>query len=36
MTGEQAIAAALAERYDAVVLDVAGPVMHVIELEPVA
>ena len=35
MSGEQAIAAALAEQYDAVVLDVAGPVMHVIELEPV-
>ena len=32
MPGEQAIAAAIAEGYDAVVLDVAGPIPHVIEL----
>lgn len=34
MSGEQAIAAAIAERYDAVIVDVAGPVPHVIDLAP--
>ena len=33
MSGESAIAAALGEGYDAVVVDVAGPVVHVIELD---
>jgi transporter family-2 protein len=33
MSGEQAIAAAIGEGYDAVVVDVAGPVMHLVELE---
>ena len=32
MSGEQAVAAAFGEGYDAVVLDVAGPAMHVLEL----
>lgn len=35
MSGEQAIAAAIGEGYDAVIVDVAGPISHVIELEPV-
>jgi hypothetical protein len=35
MPGEQAIAAAMGEGYDAVILDVAGPITHVIEIEPV-
>jgi hypothetical protein len=34
MSGEQAIAAAIAERYDAVIVDVAGPITHLIELVP--
>jgi hypothetical protein len=34
MSGEQAIAAAIAERYDAVIVDVAGPIPHLIELDP--
>jgi hypothetical protein len=34
MSGEQAIAAAIAEGYDAVIVDVAGPIPHVIELVP--
>jgi hypothetical protein len=34
MSGEQAIAAAIGEGYDAVIVDVAGPITHVIELEP--
>lgn len=33
MPGEQAIAAAMGEGYDAVVVDVAGPVTHVVEIE---
>jgi SseB protein N-terminal domain len=33
MPGEQAIAAAMAEGYDAVVVDIAGPVTHVVEIE---
>jgi hypothetical protein len=33
MPGEQAIAAAMGEGYDAVVVDVAGPITHVVELE---
>jgi transporter family-2 protein len=33
MPGERALAAAMAEGYDAVVVDVAGPVTHVIEFE---
>jgi hypothetical protein len=32
MPGDQAIAAAVGEGYDAVILDVAGPVSHVVEL----
>jgi hypothetical protein len=32
MPGEQAIAAAVGEGYDAVILDIAGPVTHVVEL----
>jgi hypothetical protein len=33
MPGEQAIAAAMGEGYDAVIVDVAGPVTHVVEIE---
>jgi len=33
MPGEQAIAAALGEGYDAVILDVAGPITHVVEID---
>lgn len=33
MPGEQAVAAAMGEGYDAVILDVAGPVTHIVELE---
>jgi hypothetical protein len=33
MDGEQAIAAAITEGYDAVVVDVAGPITHVVELQ---
>lgn len=36
MAGEQAIAAAISERYDAVIVDVAGPIAHVVELRPEA
>jgi hypothetical protein len=32
MPGEQAVSGAISEGYDAVVIDVAGPVSHVIEL----
>lgn len=35
MPGEQAIAAAMGEGYDAVVVDVAGPVSHVVDLAPI-
>jgi hypothetical protein len=34
MPGEQAIVAAIGEGYDVVVLDVAGPITHAIELTP--
>jgi hypothetical protein len=34
MPGEQAIAGALGEGYDAVILDVAGPIPHVLDLTP--
>jgi SseB protein N-terminal domain len=33
MMGEQAIAAAMGEGYAAIVIDVAGPISHVIEIE---
>jgi hypothetical protein len=33
MTGGQAIAAAIGERYAAVIVDVAGPIPHVVELD---
>jgi type III secretion system (T3SS) SseB-like protein len=33
MSGEQAIAAAMGEGYDAVVVDIAGPITHVVDLE---
>jgi len=36
MAGSRAIAAAVAEGYDGVVLDVAGPVTHIIEAERLA
>jgi SseB protein N-terminal domain len=32
MPGEQAVAAALAEGYDALVLDIAGPIPHTVEI----
>ena len=34
MLGEQAVTAALGEGFDAIILDVAGPIRHVIELRP--
>jgi transporter family-2 protein len=36
MSGEQAIAAAIGEGYEAVILDVAGPVTHVVEIAAVS
>jgi hypothetical protein len=34
MMGEKAVSGAIAEGYDAVILDVAGPVTHIVELGP--
>jgi hypothetical protein len=34
MSGEQAVSGAIAEGYDAVILDVVGPVTHLVELDP--